>query len=750
MEEIKFYNIESDSFTTLENTMHQISATKDSAVDAHLWGWKADGVGYWGLVKDKHAPVKSLNIADLSGSGTGILKYDSLGDISGGAVISDLADVNISSPVNGQALAWNNTSSRWENTDVNTEGLTYKGDWNANANNPVLVSGSGTKGDYYVVTTAGTTTIDGISSWAVDDWIWFDGSVWKKLAIGTENLWDLSGGSTIVPHTSGHDLNMGSGDIIGSDIYATGTLNVTGTGAIDDISIIGSVVTHRSLSTASLVFSGDTSSTAGFNVVYYGDSHPTAANDCRMRAGTSNVGYYDHSATLWTWTGNTNITNDLTVNGTASVGMLAVDDIRINSNDIYMSSDINFLTLTGGASGITGARMLLYGPSAASAYNIRFTTDTTDIGGYNYSTAKWNWGETEINGDLTVSGDIYANGGTLRVSSALPTIELSETDTTDQNIDFALLGGYLNIRQRNDAFSSGNILARAQASTGNLEFNYDVDITGNLDVIGTGAIDDISINGSVITHRSLSTSFVVFSGDTSSTSGFNITYYGGSHPTNGNDCMMRVGMSNVGYYDYSATLWTWTGNKSITGSLATGGATISAGDVIHQLGDAAGNNFFKIKDYGGVNKLYIDSNALMRHYSDASVSVYTNKYVNTSGYHIDNTDGQLWNNQSSVDLANTSAISIPASTAGHAIITAGGGTGFENDSVIIYWDEDANVFALSGPATGAIIDIGSTAGKLQIKDNGTNVRIYNDFGATLSIVMSVFYTDNPTGGVTPA
>ena len=60
-------------------------------------------------------------------------------------------------------------------------GTVYKGSWNASTNTPTITSGTGTSGNYYVVTTAGTTTIDGISSWAVGDWIIFNGTVWEKI-----------------------------------------------------------------------------------------------------------------------------------------------------------------------------------------------------------------------------------------------------------------------------------------------------------------------------------------------------------------------------------------------------------------------------------------------------------------------------------------------------------------------------------------------------------------------------------------
>lgn len=71
--------------------------------------------------------------------------------------------------------------------------LNYKGAWNATTNSPALASGVGTKGDYYVVGTAGTTTLDGISNWGVGDWAVFNGSVWQRVEGGANlNGVDLS------------------------------------------------------------------------------------------------------------------------------------------------------------------------------------------------------------------------------------------------------------------------------------------------------------------------------------------------------------------------------------------------------------------------------------------------------------------------------------------------------------------------------------------------------------------------------
>lgn len=64
--------------------------------------------------------------------------------------------------------------------------LNYKGTWNAATNTPTIVSSVGVKGDYYVVSVAGTTTIDGISNWGVGDWIAFNGAVWQRVEGGPD------------------------------------------------------------------------------------------------------------------------------------------------------------------------------------------------------------------------------------------------------------------------------------------------------------------------------------------------------------------------------------------------------------------------------------------------------------------------------------------------------------------------------------------------------------------------------------
>jgi hypothetical protein len=72
-------------------------------------------------------------------------------------------------------------------------GLDFEGSWDADTNTPTIVSGTGVTGQFYIVSVAGTTTIDGISSWDVGDWIIFDGLVWQRVEGGADgNFVELS------------------------------------------------------------------------------------------------------------------------------------------------------------------------------------------------------------------------------------------------------------------------------------------------------------------------------------------------------------------------------------------------------------------------------------------------------------------------------------------------------------------------------------------------------------------------------
>jgi len=59
--------------------------------------------------------------------------------------------------------------------------LQFVDTWNASTNSPQLSSGTGTSGDYYIVSVAGSTNLDGITDWAIGDWAVFANTTWTKI-----------------------------------------------------------------------------------------------------------------------------------------------------------------------------------------------------------------------------------------------------------------------------------------------------------------------------------------------------------------------------------------------------------------------------------------------------------------------------------------------------------------------------------------------------------------------------------------
>ena len=103
-------------------------------------------------------------------------------------------------------------------------GLIYKGTWDASTNSPVIASSTGTLGWFYKISVAGSTTVDGNSTWAVGDIIIFDGQHWDRIA-GTDSVSSVFGRSGAVAAASGdYDVSQISYSSVPSGSGWTGGL----------------------------------------------------------------------------------------------------------------------------------------------------------------------------------------------------------------------------------------------------------------------------------------------------------------------------------------------------------------------------------------------------------------------------------------------------------------------------------------------------------------------------------------------
>lgn len=77
--------------------------------------------------------------------------------------------------------------------------------WNASTNTPTLTSSTvGSAGIMYIVSVPGTTTLNGISSWAIEDYAYFTGGVWTKISRDSFGVSQFIVGTTsaVAPYTS--------------------------------------------------------------------------------------------------------------------------------------------------------------------------------------------------------------------------------------------------------------------------------------------------------------------------------------------------------------------------------------------------------------------------------------------------------------------------------------------------------------------------------------------------------------------
>ena len=113
--------------------------------------------------------------------------------------------------------------------------VNYEGTWNASTNTPTLVSSVGTKGDYYVVSTTGTTNLNGVTTWTQGDWAIFNGSAWEKVD-NTDLVTSVAG-------------RTGAITLSNTDISGLGTMS---TQNANSVAITGGTATLTSLTTATV------------------------------------------------------------------------------------------------------------------------------------------------------------------------------------------------------------------------------------------------------------------------------------------------------------------------------------------------------------------------------------------------------------------------------------------------------------------------------------------------------------------
>jgi len=174
--------------------------------------------------------------------------------------------------------------------DAISGGLVYKGTWNASTNTPTLASGTGTTNWYYVVSTAGSTDLDGITDWVAGDWAIYNGTAWQK--IDQTNLVTSVAGRT------------GAVTLSTSDISGLGTI---ATQAANNVTITGGTINGTTVgATTAAAVTGTTVTASTKFVSSYFDASGSGGGSLRNASGTAQI--------QWGGGGGNNVSIDVSAN----------------------------------------------------------------------------------------------------------------------------------------------------------------------------------------------------------------------------------------------------------------------------------------------------------------------------------------------------------------------------------------------------------------------------------------------------
>ena len=225
-------------------------------------------------------------------------------------------------------------------------GLSFEGNWNANTDTPDLSGATPDNGQFWIVSVAGSTNLDGITDWKVGDW-----AIYVSTGAGADGWQKVDNTSTL----------SGSG-VAGQLTYWTGTANVAGDAgltynAATDALTVGGAITAGGVMTAPGGNSGE------WNTGY--DNSITALNVTGTSTKTLTATQQDGGTLTASWT---DTDSGGTVTSIATTG-------PITGGTITGSGTIGITTASAGTIG-AGAVAAGTGISVAYAAGIATVTNT--------------------------------------------------------------------------------------------------------------------------------------------------------------------------------------------------------------------------------------------------------------------------------------------------------------------------------------------------------------------------------------
>jgi hypothetical protein len=218
-------------------------------------------------------------------------------------------------------------------------GLVFQGTWNAATNTPTLSSGSGTTGHFYIVSTDGSTNLDGITDWKVGDWAVF-------VEQGATDAWEKVDNSSVLDGAgTGQTVAMWSGSgtsntLTNAPITFSGN-DATFAGTIDSKAITA-LAKGAQLGTSGY-YINSTFKDTGDNVGVF-LAHNDTANGTGAIAGINQLAFLTYGS-AWTQALLLDSNQNATFAGDVGIGVSPSQPLDVNGtalirNTIYVGDDI--------------------------------------------------------------------------------------------------------------------------------------------------------------------------------------------------------------------------------------------------------------------------------------------------------------------------------------------------------------------------------------------------------------------------